>query len=38
MLSFLSASSIKKEIVFLKYVIGVHKIRMNDVKIRIILD
>ena len=28
----------KKEIIFLKYVIGVHEIRINDVKIRIILD
>jgi hypothetical protein len=28
----------KKEITFLKYVIGVHEIRMNDVKIKIILD
>jgi hypothetical protein len=28
----------KKEIIFLKYVIGVHGIRMNDAKIRIILD
>jgi hypothetical protein len=28
----------KKEIAFLGYVIGVHKIRMNDVKIRTILD
>jgi hypothetical protein len=28
----------KKEIIFLKYVIGVHGIRINDVKIRIILD
>jgi hypothetical protein len=28
----------KKEITFLKYVIGVYRIRMNDVKIRIILD
>jgi hypothetical protein len=28
----------KKEITFLKYVIGVYKIRMNDAKIRIILD
>jgi hypothetical protein len=28
----------KKEITFLKYVIGVHGIRMNDAKIRIILD
>jgi hypothetical protein len=28
----------KKEIAFLKYVIGVYGIRMNDVKIRIILD
>jgi hypothetical protein len=28
----------KKEITFLKYVIGVHKIRINNVKIRIILD
>jgi hypothetical protein len=28
----------KKEITFLKYVIGVHKIRMNNAKIRIILD
>jgi Reverse transcriptase (RNA-dependent DNA polymerase) len=28
----------KKEIIFLKYVIGVYRIRINDVKIRIILD
>jgi Reverse transcriptase (RNA-dependent DNA polymerase) len=28
----------KKEITFLKYIIGVHKIRMNNAKIRIILD
>jgi hypothetical protein len=28
----------KKEIIFLKYVIGVHEIRINDVKIRIIFD
>jgi hypothetical protein len=28
----------KKEIIFLKYVIGVHGIRINDAKIRIILD
>jgi hypothetical protein len=28
----------KKEIVFLKYVIGVYEIRINDVKIRIIFD
>jgi hypothetical protein len=28
----------KKEITFLKYVIGVYGIRINDVKIRIILD
>jgi hypothetical protein len=28
----------KKEITFLKYVIGVHKIRINNAKIRIILD
>jgi hypothetical protein len=28
----------KKEITFLKYVIGVYKIRINDAKIRIILD
>jgi hypothetical protein len=28
----------KKEITFLKYVIGVHEIRINDAKIRIILD
>jgi hypothetical protein len=28
----------KKEIIFLKYVIGVYKIRMNNAKIRIILD
>jgi hypothetical protein len=28
----------KKEIIFLKYVIGVHKIRINDAKIRTILD
>jgi hypothetical protein len=28
----------KKEIAFLKYVIGVHGIRINDVKIRIIFD
>jgi hypothetical protein len=28
----------KKEIAFLKYVIGVYKIRINDAKIRIILD
>jgi hypothetical protein len=28
----------KKEITFLKYVIGVHGIRMNNVKIRIIFD
>jgi hypothetical protein len=28
----------KKEIIFLKYVIGVHEIRMNNVKIRIIFD
>jgi hypothetical protein len=28
----------KKEIAFLKYVIGVHGIRINDAKIRIILD
>jgi hypothetical protein len=28
----------KKKIAFLKYVIGVHKIRINDVKIRIIFD
>jgi hypothetical protein len=28
----------KKEIAFLKYVIGVHGIRMDDAKIRIILD
>jgi hypothetical protein len=28
----------KKEITFLKYVIGVHEIRINNVKIRIILD
>jgi hypothetical protein len=28
----------KKEITFLKYVIGVHEIRMDNVKIRIILD
>jgi hypothetical protein len=28
----------KKEIAFLKYVIGVHRIRMNDVKIRTIFN
>jgi len=28
----------KKEITFLKYVIGVYKIRINNAKIRIILD
>jgi hypothetical protein len=28
----------KKEIAFLKYVIGVHGIRINDAKIRTILD
>jgi hypothetical protein len=28
----------KKEITFLKYVIGVHKIRMDNAKIRIIFD
>ena len=28
----------KKEITFLKYVIGIYGIRINDVKIRIILD
>jgi hypothetical protein len=28
----------KKEIIFLKYVIGVYGIRINDAKIRIILD
>jgi hypothetical protein len=28
----------KKEIAFLKYVIGVHEIRINNAKIRIILD
>jgi hypothetical protein len=28
----------KKEIAFLKYVIGVYKIRINDAKIKIILD
>jgi hypothetical protein len=28
----------KKKITFLKYVIGVHGIRMNNVKIKIILD
>jgi hypothetical protein len=28
----------KKEITFLEYVIGVHKIRMNNAKIRTILD
>jgi hypothetical protein len=28
----------KKEIVFLEYVIGVHRIRMDNVKIKIILD
>jgi hypothetical protein len=28
----------KKEITFLKYVIGVHKIRIDDAKIRIIFD
>jgi hypothetical protein len=28
----------KKEIAFLKYVIGVHKIRIDNAKIRIILD
>jgi hypothetical protein len=28
----------KKEITFLRYVIGVHRIRINDAKIRIILD
>jgi hypothetical protein len=28
----------KKEITFLKYVIGVYKIRINDAKIRTILD
>jgi hypothetical protein len=28
----------KKKIIFLKYVIGVHEIRMNNAKIRIILD
>jgi hypothetical protein len=28
----------KKEIVFLKYVIGVHGIRMDDAKIKIIFD
>jgi hypothetical protein len=28
----------KKEIIFLKYVIGVYGIRMDDVKIKIILD
>jgi hypothetical protein len=28
----------KKEITFLKYVIGVYKIRMNNAKIRIILN
>jgi Reverse transcriptase (RNA-dependent DNA polymerase) len=28
----------KKEIAFLKYVIGVHGIRINDAKIRIIFD
>jgi hypothetical protein len=28
----------KKKIIFLKYVIGVHGIRINNVKIRIILD
>ena len=28
----------KKKIAFLKYVISVHKIRMNDAKIRIIFN
>jgi hypothetical protein len=28
----------KKKIIFLKYVIGVHEIRINNVKIKIILD
>ena len=28
----------KKKITFLKYVIGVHRIRINNAKIRIILD
>jgi hypothetical protein len=28
----------KKEIIFLEYVIGVHKIRINNAKIRTILD
>jgi hypothetical protein len=28
----------KKEIIFLKYIIGVHKIRIDNAKIRIILD
>jgi hypothetical protein len=28
----------KKEIIFLKYVIGVHEIRMDNVKIKTILD
>ena len=28
----------KKEIIFLKYVIGVHEIRINDAKIRIIFN
>jgi hypothetical protein len=28
----------KKEITFLKYVIGVYRIRINDAKIRIIFD
>jgi Reverse transcriptase (RNA-dependent DNA polymerase) len=28
----------KKEIAFLKYVIGIHEIRINDAKIKIILD
>jgi hypothetical protein len=28
----------KKEIIFLEYVIGVYEIRINDVKIKIILD
>jgi hypothetical protein len=28
----------KKEITFLRYVIGVHRIRMNNAKIRTILD
>jgi hypothetical protein len=28
----------KKEITFFKYVIGVHKIRIDNIKIRIIFD